>query len=168
MSRQSAATSTASNAQGGDTERISNANTSGYTDPDTGKFAKGNPGKPRGALNHATRLAQTVLNEEVEGLARRAVELAMSGNVMALKLCLERMVPVHRQRSVEFELPALETAADAVQAAGAVTALVASGHLTPGEGQSLAQVIETQRRAIETADLERRVLLLEGGASGNP
>ena len=42
-------------------------------------------------------------------------------------------------------------------AIGAVLASVADGQLTPSEGQTLASMLETQNRAIETAELEQRV-----------
>jgi hypothetical protein len=62
------------------------------------------------------------------------------------------------------EIGHLETARDAVLAASRVTELVAAGELTPSEGRALSIIVEIQRRAIETADLERRILLLEQGS----
>ncbi len=51
-------------------------------------------------------------------------------------------------------------------AAGTVTVMVSEGRLTPSEGQKLCSIIETQRRAIETYDLETRLLALEKAAPG--
>ena len=48
----------------------------------------------------------------------------------------------------------------------AVTSAVADGRLTPDEGQSVASVIEVQRRSIETAEFERRIVALEGKGVG--
>ena len=77
------------------------------------------------------------------------------------KLCLERLVPLRRERTVEIDLPPIRTARDAAPAAGRITAMVGAGQLTPSEGQMLAGIVETQRRALETADLERRIAALE-------
>jgi hypothetical protein len=44
---------------------------------------------------------------------------------------------------------------------GAVTEAVAAGELSPDEGQAVAALLETQRRAIETAKLEERIAALE-------
>ena len=38
---------------------------------------------------------------------------------------------------------------------------MAGGDLSPEEGQAVAAVLETQRRAIETAELEARIAALE-------
>jgi hypothetical protein len=143
------------------TQRNSNVIAVRHTDPLTGRFAKGNPGKPKGARNKATLMAQEMLQSEADGLVQRAVQLAMAGNAGIMKLCMDRLVPLRRERTVEFEVGLLETAKDAVLAAGRVTQLVAGGELTPSEGQALSSIIENQRRAIETAELERRLLILE-------
>ena len=47
------------------------------------------------------------------------------------------------------------------QAIRDVIAQVAAGNLTPGEGQTLAAMIEVQRRVIETEEHERRLTDLE-------
>ena len=124
-------------------------------------FQKGNPGRPKGARNRATVLAEALLRGEAEGLMRQAVDQALDGDTYALKLCLERLVPLRRERTVEIDLPPIWTARDAAPAAGRITAMVGAGQLTPSEGQMLAGIVETQRRALETADLERRIAALE-------
>ena len=74
-------------------------------------FEPGNSGKPPGALNRATRLAAELLDNEGEALTRKAVELALAGDIGALRLCLERIYPARRAR-VQIDLPKVETAWD--------------------------------------------------------
>jgi hypothetical protein len=62
---------------------------------------------------------------------------------------------------VSVDLPAIETAADAVQANGRVVALVGAGELLPSKGQALTAIIETQRKTIETEGLVQRIAALE-------
>jgi hypothetical protein len=58
------------------------------------KGRSGNPkGRPAGARNKATQSAELLLDGEAEALTRRAVELALAGDGMALRLCLERIIP---------------------------------------------------------------------------
>ena len=46
----------------------------------------GNPkGKPKGALNHATRTVLELLDGEAEALTRKAVEKALEGDGVALR-----------------------------------------------------------------------------------
>jgi hypothetical protein len=124
-------------------------------------FPKGNAGRPRGSKNKVTLLAEQLFEDEAEGLTRKAIELALGGDGGALRLCLDRAVPLRRGRPVRFALPPLETASDLPKALGAVLHAVAAGELTPDEGVSLAQIVEARRRAIETMEIEARVTALE-------
>lgn len=127
-----------------------------------GRFAKGNPGRPQGARHKATVAAMTLLDGEVEALTRKAVDMALGGDTTALRLCLERIAPPRKDAPLTFELPPMQSAADAATAAGAVLDAVAGGELTPTEGAHIMGLVETYRRTIETTELEARVAALEG------
>src|SRR5215831_18707666 len=75
-------------------------------------FAKGNPGKPRGARHRSTLAAEALLDGEAEALTRTAIELALAGDTIALRLCLDRIIPTRRHRAVAFGLPPVRAAAD--------------------------------------------------------
>jgi Transposase DDE domain group 1/Family of unknown function (DUF5681) len=81
-----------------------------------GRFAKGrcgNPaGKPRGARHRKTLAAELLLESEARRLTRKAVELALTGDPTALKLCLERTLAPRRGRAVRIALPPVASAAD--------------------------------------------------------
>jgi len=122
----------------------------------------GNPGgRPKGALNKTTLATQALLDGEAEALTRKAVELAKDGNPVALRLCLERLLPPRKDRHVNFTLPRIEGAHDLVKALGAILEAVARGEITPGEGQTLTAMLDGYRKGLETADLETRVAALE-------
>jgi hypothetical protein len=106
-------------------------------------------------------MAEALLDGEADRLTRRAVELANEGDPTALRLCFERILSPRRERVVQFKLPKIASAADIAPAMGAVAAAVAQGELTPGEAESLAQIVGTFMRAIESGDFERRLQLLE-------
>ncbi|MFT4619298.1 MAG: hypothetical protein ACI90Y_000611 [Polaromonas sp.] len=127
-----------------------------------GTFATGNTGKPRGARHKATRAALALLEGEADALTRQAVTLALDGDTTALRLCLERIAPPKRDAPVLFDLPPMQSAADAAKAAGAVLGAVAGGDLTPIEGAHIMTLVETYRRTLETSELEQRVVALEG------
>ena len=128
----------------------------------SGRFTEGNPGRPRGARHKATRAALALLDGEAEALTRQAVTMALGGDGGALRLCLERIAPPRRDAPVTFDLPPMQSAADAATAAGAVLAAVADGDLTPTEGAHIMGLVETYRRTLETSELEARVVALEG------
>ncbi|MDM7970700.1 MAG: hypothetical protein QUV10_13880 [Paracoccaceae bacterium] len=127
-----------------------------------GTFGPGNPGKPKGARHKATQAALALLDGEAEALTRQAVTMALGGDTTALRLCLERIAPPRKDAPVNFPLPAMQTAADAAKAAGAVLAAVAEGELTPTEGAHIMALVETYRRTLETSELETRLAALEG------
>ena len=126
-----------------------------------GKFSPGNPGRPAGARNKTSRAIEQLLDGEAEGLTRKAIELALAGDTTALRLCLERIAPGRKDNPVEFELPAMEGAEDASQAAGAVLAAVSRGELTPLEGASVMGLVENYRRTLELTEIELRMSQLE-------
>ena len=74
-----------------------------------GRFSPGCSGNPAGTRHKATQAALALLSGEVDGLTRKAVELALAGDVTALRLCLERLVPPCREAPVSLDLPRLET-----------------------------------------------------------
>ena len=122
----------------------------------------GNPaGRRTGSFNKTTEAAAALLAGESEALTRRAVELALGGDPTAMRLCIERVLPACRERAVKFALPPIESAADIAAAMKAVTSALADGAITPGEAATIAAVVDTFVRAIETSDFDRRLQLME-------
>jgi hypothetical protein len=115
------------------------------------KGRSGNPkGRPVGARNKKTLAAAVLLEGESEALTRKAVELALTGDPTALRLCIERILPPCRERPVKFTLPSIENADDIAAAMNAVTSALACGIITPGEAERIANVVDTFARAIAT------------------
>jgi hypothetical protein len=130
------------------------------------KGTSGNPdGKPRGARHRATLAAEALLDGEAEALTRKAIELALGGDTVALRLTLERLLPARRERPVAFKLPRMRTAADATKAAGALVGAVAAGDLTPSEAAELGRLVESFTRALEAGEFEQRLAALEERAA---
>jgi Family of unknown function (DUF5681) len=126
------------------------------------KGCSGNPqGRPPGARNAATVTAELLLDGEAAIITRKAIELAKQGDLTALRLCLERIVPPRRDRPVHFAVPALNSADDARKAMAAITTAVANGELTPNEAAELSRVVDGYVRALEATEIERRIRTLE-------
>jgi hypothetical protein len=66
----------------------------------------------RGSRNKATLAAASLLDGEALGLTRQAVEAALAGDMSAMKLCLERVLPRCHERPVTFSLPSLAAIGD--------------------------------------------------------
>jgi Family of unknown function (DUF5681) len=135
----------------------------------TGRFQpghSGNPaGKPKGARHRHVLAAEALLDGEAEKLTRRAIDAALSGDMSALRLCLERIVPPRKDRPVRFDLPAITSAKDTAKAAAAVLEAVACGGLTPSEAANLGKLLGDYARVLEATEIEARVAKLEGRES---
>lgn len=129
------------------------------------KFGPENPGnrggRPKGARNKTTLACLDLLDGEGEAVTRVAIERAKAGDPVALRLVVDRILPRTRGRAVEFDMPAMRTPTDLVDAMAAVIAAAAAGDLTLGEAREFAGLLDQQRKAIESQELSVRVELLE-------
>src|SRR5499426_2613528 len=130
-------------------------------------FEKGESGKPagrpRGSRNRATLLMESLLADDAEAIGRKAIAMAKQGDMAAIRLCMDRLLPAPKGDPVAFELPPLEKPADSVAAAAEIVAAVA-GDLTPSEAADLAKVVDVYVRAIATTAFDERLTKLEATA----
>jgi hypothetical protein len=105
--------------------------------------------------------AQALLDGEAEALTRKAVDLALEGDLTALRLCLERVVPPRKDAPVKVKLPTIGSAADLPSVTSAIMKAAADGRITPGEAAALAGLAEAHRKALEICDIEKRLCALE-------
>lgn len=129
-----------------------------------GQFApgvSGNPrGRPKGSRDKKTLLLQKLVDDDGDVVVRRLLLAARAGEEYAVRLVVERLLP-KRERRVDVDLARVETAGDVARAVADVIDLVASSDLTIEEGRALLQLVDVQRRAIETSELAVRLELLE-------
>ena len=122
----------------------------------------GNPnGRPNGSRNRATLALEALFDDEGEAITRKAIEKALEGDTVALRLCLERICPPRRSRPITLEMPTVETAKDVTNAQGAVISAMAVGDITPDEANVVSGVLEAKRRSLETVEFEARLRALE-------
>jgi hypothetical protein len=132
-----------------------------------GQFQKGKSGNPGGRPR---------VSDEVRELARskaphafkRLVQLMDSKNervaMAASNAVLDRAYgkPAPEQRMVSFQAVPIQSAKDITSALYNLLTATASGELSISDARDLAGIFETQRRALETHDLEERLQKLEG------
>ncbi len=133
-------------------------------------FAKGVSGNPKGKIkgtkNLVTRAAEAMLDGEADKLTRKAIEMALSGDSFALRLCLERIIPPRKDRPLNFPLPAIGSAADAALLMGSLLQAVADGKITPFEASEVTKLVDSYCHTLETAEYEGRLAALEAAAAG--
>ena len=94
-------------------------------------------------------------------MTQKAIDVALTGDIPALRLCLDRILPPRKDSPVAFDLPEIKTLNDAVPAMGALVKAVGQGDLTPAEAGELTKMVQAFAKIIETAELEERVRKLE-------
>ena len=126
------------------------------------KGESGNPaGRPKGSLNKATLASLAILQDESEKITRKAVELAIDGDLGAIRLCLERLVPRARETQLTVDIPPIRSPEDAVQTISTLLERLSRGELLPSEAESICRVLEQYRKQYETNELDVRLTKLE-------
>lgn len=132
------------------------------------KFKPGQSGNPKGRVhgsrNAATRAMEALLDGESDALTRKAIEMAKGGDMAALRLCLDRILPPRKDRPVSFALPPIAGTQDAAAAMSSILTAVSSGEVTPGEGAEVAKLIDSYVRAVEATESNERITRLERAA----
>jgi Family of unknown function (DUF5681) len=122
----------------------------------------GNPaGKPKGTRNATTVAMEALMDGESEALTRKAIELAKAGDMTAIRLCLERILPPRKDRPVSFTLPTITSAKDALSALSALLTAVSTGELTPSEAAEVGKLVDGYVKATEINELAERLERLE-------
>ena len=118
-------------------------------------------GRPKGSRNATTIALETLLDGQATALTQKAIDVAMTGDMAALRLCLDRIMPPRKDSPVAFDLPEMKTVNDAVPAMGALVKAVGQGELTPTEAGELTKMVQAFAKIIETVELEDRIRKLE-------
>lgn len=128
-----------------------------------GTFAPGNSlgGRKPGSRHKVTLAMEALLEGEHEKLTRKAVDLALEGDTVALRLCLDRLAPPRRDAPISFPLPQVRSATDAVAAGAAVLDAMAAGDITPDEASRVMAVLTAHKSMVTMSELEERILALE-------
>lgn len=135
------------------------------------KFEKGksgNPlGRPVGARNRASLMAEKLFSDDLKGVCESVITSAKSGNIQAAKIILDRLLPPRKDNPISIGLPEIRTSSDILTAMGVVTSAIATGKISPSEGEALARIIEIHTKALELYEFENRLTQLEIQANTN-
>jgi hypothetical protein len=130
-----------------------------------GRFVKGksgNPdGRPKGARNATTLALESLLDGQAQALTLKAIELALTGDLMALRICLDRILPPRKDRPVTFEFPMINSIAEAATTMSSILTAVAAGEITPAEASEISKLVDTYVKAVEATELAERISRLE-------
>ena len=104
---------------------------------------------------------RAMLEPHAEGLIRQVVDKAKDGDMVALKLCLDRLCAPLRATDRLITIEGLEDCTGLSAKGELILDHVALGEVTPVEASNLMRAISSQARIIEVDELEKRVTELE-------
>jgi hypothetical protein len=126
------------------------------------KGSSGNPaGRPAGSRNKSTVACEELLEGQAEKLTQKALEMALEGNIQAMRLCLERIMPAPKERCIALESRPLESVKDLPLQFQDIVRAVTEGRITPSEGESLFNILSGHARIMEIEEFGRRLAALE-------
>jgi hypothetical protein len=118
----------------------------------------GNPaGRPQGSRNKATLACEQLLDGKSEQLTAKLLEMALEGNIQAMRMCLDRTVPLRKERSINLDLRPVTSLQDRMLQFEDLTSAVAEGRITPSEGESFANILTSQAKTLQLVELARRL-----------
>src|ERR1051326_66895 len=103
----------------------------------------GNPaGRAAGSRNKKTLAAEAALFDHAQELVENLVDRANRGEPAAMRLCMERILPVGRGRALPIALPSVRSTEDALAAADVIMDALKEGAVSAREAVDLLRVVE--------------------------
>ena len=126
-----------------------------------GRWKPGQSGNPAGRKPGSGDVGRlrAAIAAKVPTIIEKLTEAALSGDVSAARLLLERVIaPL---KAAEVSAPLALPEGTLTEQGRAVMAAVAAGGLAPGQGAALLGALGTVAKLIEADELDRRIAALE-------
>lgn len=102
---------------------------------------------------------RNMLDQHANAIIEKLIERALAGDLTALRLCVERIIPRHKQDDgIHFALPEgrIDSGDNMLQIANNITHAVASGEMTMDEAEKFTDFLKHQRWHIDQAEGKKR------------
>lgn len=126
-----------------------------------GQFTKGSSGNKAGRPRTESAELRQRLAGHGPALTDKLVELALEGDVAALRACLERVLPPLKAVSSPVLLPDAKPGQGLAEVARVVLDAATGARIGPDDAQAILSALASAARVIEIDEIERRLQLLE-------
>ncbi|WP_141103610.1 DUF5681 domain-containing protein [Cobetia sp. QF-1] len=123
-------------------------------------FKPGQSGNPAGRPSAGAMLVRKALQGSSQELIDKAIALALEGDTVALRLCIERLTPPIKASAerVTFDIP---EDAGLAGTSRAIIAAAAAGQIPPDTASQLVTAMGQLSRQIEIDEISQRISQLE-------
>jgi hypothetical protein len=121
---------------------------------------KAGKGRPVGSQNKKSVLLGMV-EERGEAIITKGILMALNGDRVALRLFIERLIPVAQLPATRFRLPKNDGELDMKKVLMSVLKQTSTGLLSPQQAVDLATFAESYGRAVGDVEHEERLAALE-------
>lgn len=120
----------------------------------------GQSGNPAGRAPGVERVRQ-LLKPHSEELVKKAYEMAMAGDTVALRLCIDRIAPPPRAEFALASIPGIALAGSMSDKARAIVDAVGNAVISPDAAAMLLGALASATKIIEADELADRLAALE-------
>ena len=123
----------------------------------------GNPsGRPKGIFDKRNQY-RALIESHAPALINKAVEKALDGDMKAMQLCIERILPRAKHATAPLPLTSDNsiTPEKLLSYGDSLLEAIISGNLDASDARTISQLLDSQRRLIETTELENRIQSIE-------
>jgi hypothetical protein len=118
----------------------------------------GNPaGRAAGSRNKKTIALEAAFFARAEEFVAEVYRRAMAGEPAAMRLCMERVLPVGRGRPLPIDLPTVRSAEDAQAAAAVIAGALKEGAISAREAVDLLRVVEGFTRVAGAIEVVKKI-----------
>lgn len=118
----------------------------------------GNPnGRPKGALNKRTGLIK-LLEPYADALISKMITLGLDGDTVALRLCVERLLPKARYESAGIELPEKIKAETIDEIRIKVVQAILDGKIRAGDAEIALRILTNNPDAQEPKEIDTSMI----------
>ncbi|MDP2024530.1 MAG: DUF5681 domain-containing protein [Hydrogenophaga sp.] len=132
--------------------------------PGKSQWKPGQSGNPGGRPKRIG-VVRELLELRRKDLVTKAIDLALAGDVGALRLCIERLAPPLKSTSETVVIDGLAEAKTLTEKCEAIVRAVGTGAVSPTVAGELLSAVGSLAKSMETDELARRVAALENGSN---
>jgi hypothetical protein len=130
------------------------------------KGSSGNPaGKPKGARNKHAMLIDNMLESDTEELTRKVIEMAKGGDMTAMRICMDRLLPPLKSTSPKIHLD-IDPPTNMTDLVKAFLAATVEGQLAPDLCAQLVQATAGAMKVEEQELIKQRLDAIETAMKG--